>query len=88
MWVVKLSNKSEKFLEKISKNDREKIITFIDDLINWPFFEFVWNIKKLKGCNNTYRNRIGKYRIVFEINKKEIIISVDLISLRKDAYKK
>lgn len=88
MWVVKLSNKSEKFLENISKSDRDKIITFIDDLINWPFFEFSWDIKKLKGCTNTYRNRIGKHRIIFEINKNKIIILVENISLRKDAYKK
>lgn len=88
MWAVTISKKSEKFLGGLSLSDKNKINEFVDDLVNWPFFKFNWDIKKLKGQENTYRSRVGINRIIFIIYKKEVHIFIKDISHRKDAYKK
>ena len=41
---------------------------------------------KLKGVQ-AYRIRVGNYRIIYEINDKEIIITVIAIGHRKGIYK-
>ena len=47
------------------------------------------NIKKLKGSlEGLYRFRLGKYRLFYSINEKEIIIFILDLKLRKDAYNK
>jgi len=42
--------------------------------------------KKLKGQENRHRLRVGDYRVLYEIHKKEVVILVVRIRHRKDAY--
>ena len=43
-------------------------------------------VKKLKGYENTYRVRVGNYRIIYEIYDRETIVLVLSSIHRKDAY--
>lgn len=46
------------------------------------------NIKKLKGyVPDTWRYRLGHYRILFHINDKEKIVIVLTVGQRKEVYK-
>ena len=46
------------------------------------------NIKKLQGYSpDTWRYRIGKFRLFYIVDKKEKIIFIITIDNRKDAYK-
>lgn len=42
---------------------------------------------KLSGQENTYRTRVGKYRIVYEIHDEKILVLVVNIDHRKDVYR-
>jgi mRNA interferase RelE/StbE len=42
---------------------------------------------KLSGYENTYRTRVGKYRIVYEIYDKNVLVLVVNIDHRKDIYR-
>ena len=55
--------KNEKFLNKIPLLDKEKILVAMNSILadNLLFL----NVKKLSGIENTYRVRIGKFRIKF-----------------------
>ena len=45
------------------------------------------NIKKLKNYNpETWRYRIGNYRVFYEINDSEKIVSIIAIKTRQNAY--
>lgn len=45
------------------------------------------NIKKLKSYDpETWRYRLGNYRIFFEIDHSENIVAIIAIKLRKNAY--
>ncbi len=43
-------------------------------------------VKKLKGYENTYRIRVGNYRLIYEIEDRKMIVLVLSSIHRKDAY--
>jgi mRNA interferase RelE/StbE len=43
--------------------------------------------KKLKGSENTFRIRVGDYRVIYEIHEDEIVVLIIRIAHRKDVYK-
>lgn len=81
----------EKKLKKLIKKDYEfvykKLIEYIyPQIIEEPAFGK--NIKKLKGYNpETWRYRIGNYRIFYSISNEERIVYILTIDKRKDSYK-
>lgn len=70
--------------EKLNEKEREKIYKRLLLLEKFPFIAL--DIKKLRGYKNTYRLRIGKYRIKFVL-KEDTVIFYD-IELRGKAYKR
>ncbi len=43
--------------------------------------------RKLAGSEQTYRIRIGDYRVVYSVDDQERIVLVDRVRHRKDAYR-
>ncbi len=80
-----------KSLDKLPENDsafiRTKLSSFVyTQLRQMPFYGP--NIKKLRGFNpETWRYRIGKYRVFFQVDNPERIIFILTVEKRKDAYK-
>lgn len=52
-----------------------------------PYSELL-QVKKLKGEENLYRTRIGDYRIVYEVQKREVQVIVIKIGHRKEVYRR
>lgn len=44
-------------------------------------------VKKLKGIENTYRIRVGEYRVIYEIYDDVLLVTVVKIGHRSDIYK-
>ena len=44
-------------------------------------------VKKLKGQTNTYRTRVGNYRIVYTVNDLAQQVQVLTVEHRKDVYR-
>jgi len=78
-----LSTGAAKFLKSLDKEDKNRIIEKMRLLENGPFS---LPYKKIKGRENTYRIRIGDFRVVYSIHEKEI--RVLKIGPRKGIYKK
>ena len=80
----------QKRVEKISKRDKlfieKKLIQFVyPQLREEPHFGN--NIKKLVDYSpETWRYRIGKYRLFYVIDENEKTVYIISIDLRKDAY--
>ncbi len=81
----------QKKLKKFPANDtsvfRKKLTSFVYPQIKEEPF---WgnNIKKLQGYDpDTWRYRIGKFRLFYIIDQDEQIIYMLTIDRRKDAYK-
>ena len=78
---VFLSKTSLKYLERLEKSLRSKIVKAIEGLPGEG------DIKKMRGPgpSNLYRLRVGKYRVLYSWNE-DIIRIVD-IDTRGDIYK-
>lgn len=77
-----LSRKARDFLEDSSNDLRSRLEYSISELIQTPFPS---GCKKLKGAPNSYRLRVGGYRILYTIvNREEILVFK--IALRDSAY--
>lgn len=74
---------AEKELNAISTKFAEQIINKINLLIYNPR---PMGVKKLKN-DSSYRIRVGIYRVIYEINDKNKIVTVYKIRHRKDAYR-
>ncbi len=81
----------QKRLEQLAVLDsrfiQRKLIEYVyPQLRKDPFFGL--NIKKLKGYNpETWRYRIGRFRIFYLIDQTEKIVSILSLDNRRDAYK-
>lgn len=83
-YSLQISKTAEKSLKKIPKKVLSKLVQTIRYLVHdpWPL-----GCKKLAGEENTYRIRVGIYRVIYEIRQKELVILVLKIGHRKDAYR-
>ncbi len=74
---------ASKELERLPKNEKRKIKDFLK-ILNNPF---IVSSRKLRGTENTFRVRIGDYRILYKIYSAKNIIVIIKIAHRKHAYK-
>ena len=77
MYEIIFSRKAAKFISTLPKNYKNKIKEMLTILKENPY---AYPYKKIRGETNLYRIRVGKYRILYEINKNQnqiIILKVD-----------
>ena len=82
-YKVVIPLEAEKQLNKLGKASQERIISVLERIRVRPF-AFA---KKLVGVDY-FSVRAGKYRIILDIRKNELIILVVEIGHRKNIYKK
>jgi mRNA interferase RelE/StbE len=82
-YQIVIPKPAQKQLDNISKIERDRLILTLRSLANDPRPN---GVKKLKGYDNTYRVRVGDYRIIYEIKDRELIVLLLSVSHRKDAY--
>jgi mRNA interferase RelE/StbE len=83
-YEIRYSRESLKSLDKIPTKDKENIVLKIHQI---PNTESSLDILKMQGIENTFRLRVGKYRVIYEIYRNVLIINVVEIGHRKDIYK-
>lgn len=80
IYKIKIRPKALKFIQKQDKYQRLRIYKAIYNLPNG-------DVKKLVGCKNEYRLRIGNYRIIYEQIQNEFIILITKAENRGQIYK-
>lgn len=88
-WKATFRKQPEKYLSKLSQEDRARILTAIHGLCEkWPFYrQSALDIKRLQGSDE-WRLRVGDWRIIFYPDKGQFIILVIETGSRGDVYKK
>lgn len=72
MYQIIIKKKAKKFIDKLPKNEKLRIVSAIMQLPNGE------DIKKLKGHDDLLRLRIGNYRVIYTIdNGKCIVLVID-----------
>ena len=82
-FQVYLLQVASKELEKLNKETQKQINDQLKELVDPTQVRS----KKLKGSENTYRLRVGKYRVVYKIYNEERIVVVIRIGHRKKVYR-
>lgn len=78
-WVLRADPATYKFLEKIPRHDAERILLIIESLPNNPFSG---DIQKMQGEKDTWRRRVGSFRIFYDLIAAEKIIHVFRVERR------
>jgi mRNA interferase RelE/StbE len=82
-WQVVWSEKSVKQLEKIDKKDAQKIYDSVLECVEEPFRVVI------RLTNSPfYRMRVGKYRVILDLQQNKMIIFVVESDHRSQIYKK
>ena len=88
MFEVIVSNSARKSVKNAPREIRFKIAELLDVLENEPIPVEKYDIKKMKGLPNTYRIRVGAYRVVYKVDFKEKLVVIVKIDTREKVYKK
>ena len=83
IYEIYIYPKAEKEIEKIGKPFRDAVINKIQKLAENPY-----PVGSIKLTNvDLYRIRIGNYRVLYEVEKKDKRILITRIKHRKDIYR-
>lgn len=85
MYKVTFTTQAAKSLLKMHRNTANLIREKLEQLAIDPFASNP-NAKKLQGRPG-YRLRVGDWRVIYEINKDEVLIIVMKIAPRGEVYK-
>ena len=81
-WEVIWSEKSVKQLEKMNKKHAQRIYDAVLDMTQNPFA----TVTRLRN-SNFYRLRVGKYRVIMDLQQNNMIVFVVETDHRGQVYK-
>lgn len=85
MYQLLFHPEALKKLKRLHPNDRKRIITKLDLLLQNPRSETL-SIRKLANTKNSFRIRSGDLRAIFEIDKEKKIIYIWDVDYRGSIY--
>ena len=83
-YPIEFSKSAEKELLNLPKKTASQILSKIDMLALNPRPS---GCKKLTGSLNSYRIRIGDYRVLYTIEDNILLVDIVSIGNRKDVYR-
>jgi mRNA-degrading endonuclease RelE of RelBE toxin-antitoxin system len=86
LFEVIISSRARKAAKKLPENYRRRIVEFLLILRENPVPAEYYDVKKLKGCTDTYRARIGDLRVIYEILWDLKRVHVLVVKRRERAY--
>lgn len=84
MYTVEYTRQATKEFVKLPSKVQVQIEKKVGDLASNPFASS--QVKALKGEEDTYRLRVGDYRVVYVLLQKRLVIIVVRVAHRKEAY--
>jgi len=84
LYAVTFARSARKELQSLPSTVAIRILDKIDILSSDPRPP---GSKKLSGPVSLWRIRVGEYRVIYEINDKNLIIDVSVVRHRKEAYR-
>ena len=82
-YAIEVSATAEKQLRKLNRKDQVRVVRAIRKLAIEPRAP---GVRRIRGYDDVYRARVGKYRIIFSIEDRRLIIIVLKIGYRRDIY--
>ena len=83
-YSIEISRTAEKQLNKLSRDDQRRVVKAIVNLAEDPYRQ---GSRKLIGYDDVFRIRVGRYRVLYSVSAKKIVIIILKIGHRKDVYR-
>lgn len=83
-YELLIERRAEKDLQKLPTEIFRRVVTKIKLLADQPRS---FGAQKLQGSNNDYRIRIGDYRVLYEIDDKDNIVTIFRVKHRREVYR-
>ena len=83
VYEIVFTHRLAKFIESLSLGRQEKLKDIIVSMKSNPFS---YPYRKIRGETNLYRIRLGKFRMLYEINDKEKRVVILKVNKRGKVY--
>lgn len=80
MFGIEWKKKAFRQLRKLDHQDQKKIVSAVKNLSTWPECSNVKALKNLPG----HRLRVGRYRVIFEVDEMVRIITIEEVKKRNE----
>ena len=85
-FKVKIHPEVAKAIRSIPKSHQKKVAKLFEVLKKDPVPYRTFDVRKLKGYHNRFRVRFGKYRLIYEVDKKEKLVLILKLKKREAVY--
>lgn len=82
-YRVEITASAERALARLPKTDLARVVRAIGALAASPRPA---GCRRLKGHDDTYRIRVGVYRVIYSIDDRRIVVVVLKVGHRKQVY--
>lgn len=82
-YKIEIRRQAQRALDRLPDNDYRKVLDAITDLANSPRPR---GVEKVKG-SVYWRVRQGDYRIIYDINDKQRLITIVRVGHRREIYR-
>lgn len=83
-WTVILQDKEKRYLAKLPRRERERLI---DGMLALRADPFAGDVARLKGSLEGYRLRVGRWRVLFMVDADARKVIIAGLGPRGDVYK-
>jgi mRNA interferase RelE/StbE len=83
-FEIQWRSSTQKDLRRLPPHEVARIVAAVTELATEPFPH---GSQKLAGSEQTYRIRIGDYRVVYEVLAEERRVEIQRVRHRKDVYR-
>ena len=83
-YSIEISRTAEKQLEKLNRDDQRRVVRAILALADDPRPQ---GSRKLAGYDDVFRIRVGRYRVLYSISGKKLVVIILKIGHRKDVHR-
>ena len=85
-WKIKLDQHAVKQLKKLDRTAQKRIVGFLSDRLLTAKTPRDFGKPLMGKLTGLWRYRVGDYRLICEINEKEVTVLVINIGHRKEIY--
>lgn len=80
-YKIEWKRSATKELRKLPRQMISKVVAAVDSLSSNPYPQ---GVRKLVSTENSYRIRVGDYRVLYNIVEKKLIVEIIRVGHRKD----
>ncbi len=83
-YLIEWKTSAQKELKRLDRNVIQRIANTVGSLADNPRPS---GVRKMQGSLNSFRIRVGEYRVIYEIIDRRLLIIIIRVRHRKESYR-